>query len=195
MVCVPPHEGAPVGLPTLEPCPFYNLEAGTTMIMNPAPEDIAQPYCDLQMEVTPCSEEPRTPVVSSCIAVEDAASHEHRLKTLTDEVKCPIRSSLTLRLVKTKRDPIPPPHGRLGQPKCNERLASHPLASVASSKRAEVMLMRRFNVIPDVAAPNSDSKKAYTQFYKEKLDDSHFEAMRDLLPALRSSSAMGFTIK
>jgi len=72
-------------------------------------------------------------------------------------------------------------------------LANHPLASVASSKRAEVMLMRRFSVIPEVATPNSDSKKAYTQLYEEKLDASHFEAMRDLLPALRSSSAMGIT--
>ena len=41
--------------------------------------------------------------------------------------------------------------------------------------------MRHFSVIPEVAAPNSDSKKAYTQLYKEKLDDGHFEAMRDLL--------------
>ena len=55
--------------------------------------------------------------------------------------------------------------------------------------------MRCFNVIPDVTAPNSDSKKVYTQLYKEKLDAGHFEAMRDLLPALRSSSAMGFTIE
>ena len=53
--------------------------------------------------------------------------------------------------------------------------------------------MRRFSVIPEVATPNSDSKKAYTQLYEEKLDASHFEAMRDLLPALRSSSAMGIT--
>ena len=122
-------------------------------------------------------------------------SHEHRLKTLTDEVRCPIRSPLALRPVKTKRDPIHPPHGHLGLPKCNERLASHPLASVASSKRAEVMLMRCFNVILDVAAPNSDSKKAYTQLYKEKLDAGHFEAMKDLLPALRSSSVVGFTVE
>jgi hypothetical protein len=74
-------------------------------------------------------------------------------------------------------------------------LANHLLASIAFSKRAEVMLMRRFNVIPDVAAPNSDSKKSYTQLYKEKLDAGHFEAMRDLLPALRSSSVVGFTVE
>ena len=55
--------------------------------------------------------------------------------------------------------------------------------------------MRRFSVIPDVATPNSDSKKTYMQLYKEKLDAGHFEAMRDLLLALRSSSAMGFTVE
>jgi len=55
--------------------------------------------------------------------------------------------------------------------------------------------MRRFNVIPDVAAPNSNSKKTYMQLYKEKLDAGHFEAMRDLLPALGSSLAMGFTVE
>ena len=55
--------------------------------------------------------------------------------------------------------------------------------------------MRRFNVIPELAVPNSDSKKAYMQLYKEKLDAGHFEAMRDLLPALRSSSVVGFTVE
>jgi len=75
-----------------EPCPVYNLEAGTTMIMNPSPEDIAQPYCDLQMEVTPCSEEPRTPIVSGCVAAEDVASYECRIKTFTVEVRRPIHS-------------------------------------------------------------------------------------------------------
>jgi len=50
--------------------------------------------------------------------------------------------------IKTKRAPIPPLQGQLELPKRSERLANHPLASVASSKRVEVMLMRRFNVIP-----------------------------------------------
>lgn len=127
--------------------------------------------------------------------MEDAASYECRLKTFTEEVRCPTRSPLLLRPVKTKRAPIPPPQGQLELPKCIKRLANHPLANVASSKCAKVMLMRRFNVIPDVAAPNSDSKKTYMQLYKEKLDAGHFEAMRDLLPALGSSLAMGFTVE
>jgi len=129
-------------------------------------EDIAQPCVDLQTAITPCSEESRTPIASSCIAAEDVASHEHRRKTFTEEVTRPIRSPLLPRPIKTKRAPIPPPQGQLEPPKRSERLANHPLASVTSSKRAEVMLMHRFNVIPDVAAPNSDSKKAYMQLYK-----------------------------
>jgi len=164
--------------------------------MNPTLEDIAQPCADLpdlQTEITSCSEEPRTPIASSYVAAEDAASHEHRLKTFIEEVGCPIPSPLLPRPVKTKRAPIPPQQGQLGLPKRSERLANHPLASVASSKRTEVMLMRRFGVIPEVAVPNSDSKKAYTELYKEKLDAGHFEAMRYLLPALHSSSVMGFT--
>jgi len=55
--------------------------------------------------------------------------------------------------------------------------------------------MSCFNVVPKVAAPNLDSKKAYMQLYKAKLDDDHFEAVTDLLPTLRSSSAVSFTLE
>jgi len=195
-VSVPPAEGAPVGPPMLEPRPVYDLEVETTVAMNPTLEDIAQPCADLpdlQTEITSCSEEPRTPIASSYIVAEDTASHECRLKTFVEELSRPIPSPLVPRPVKTKRAPIPPLQGQLGLPKRSKCLANHPLASVASSKHAEVMLMRHFSVIPEVAAPNSDSKKAYTQLYKEKLDAGHFEAIRDLLSALHSSSVMGFT--
>ena len=190
-LCLPLRR--PVGPSTLEPRPVYNLEAETTVAVNPTLEDTAQPCADLQTEITSCSEEPRTPIASSYIVAEDAASHERRLKTFVEELSHPIPSPLVPRPVKTKRAPIPPPQGQLGLPKRSKCLANHPLASVASSKRTEVMLMRRFGVIPEVAVPNSDSKKAYTELYKEKLDAGHFEAMRDLLPALHSSSVMGFT--
>jgi len=109
-----------------------------------------EPYVELvDLELKSAgSEEPRTPIASSCIAVEDVASHERRRKTFTEEVTRSIRSPLLPRPIKTKRAPIPPPQGQLELPKHSERLANHPLASVASSKRVEVMLMRRFNVIP-----------------------------------------------
>jgi hypothetical protein len=147
------------------------------------------------METMPCAEEPWTPIASSCVAAEDVASHECRLKTFTEVVTRPIRSPLLPWPIKTKRALIPPPQGQLELPKRNKRLAYHPLASVASSKRAEVMLMRRFNVIPELVMPNSDSKKACMQLYKEKLDAGHFKAMMDLLPALRSSSVVGFNVE
>jgi len=171
------------------------LEAETTVAVNPTLEDTAQPCADLQTEITSCSEEPRTPIASSYIVAEDAASHERRLKTFAEEVRRPIRSPLAQRPVKTRKDPFPPPHGHPGLPKRSERLANHPLASVPFSKCAGVMLMRHFNVVSEVAAPNSDSKKAYLELYKEKFDDDHFEAVRDLLPALRNSSTMGFTLE
>ena len=104
--------------------------------------------------------------MSGCVAAEDVASYECRIKTFTVEVRRPIHSPLLLRPVKTKRAPIPPPQGQLEPPKRSERLANHPLASVPSSKCAGVMLMHHFNVVSEVAAPNSDSKKAYMQLYK-----------------------------
>ena len=145
-LCLPLRR--PVGLSTLEPRPVYNLEAETTVAVNPTLEDTAQPCADLQTEITSCSEESRTPIASSYIVAEDAASHERRLKTFVEELSRPIPSPLVPRPVKTKRAPIPPPQGQLELPKRSERLANHPLASVASSKRAELMLMCRFNVIP-----------------------------------------------
>ena len=76
MVSTPPTEGSPVGPPMLEPRSVYNMEAKTTVAVNPTLEDIAQLAVDLQTEITPCSEEPRTPIASGCVAVEDAASYE-----------------------------------------------------------------------------------------------------------------------
>ena len=60
-------------------------------------------------------------------------------------------------------------------------LANHPLANVASSKHAEVVLMRRFKVIPEAA-------------YKEKLDDGHSKKAWALkTPAGASCPAVGIT--
>ena len=80
----------------------------------------------------------------------------------------------------TAADGLPVLHKR------SERLANHPLANIASSKRAEVILMRRLSVLPDNAtAANSESKQAYDQLYKQRMDNDHYEAVRDLVPALR----------
>ena len=61
-------------------------------------------------------------------------------------------------------------------PKRSERLANHPLANIASSKRAEVVLMCRFNVLPE-ELPANESKTAYNQLYKEKLNGDCFEGL------------------
>jgi hypothetical protein len=74
-------------------------------------------------------------------------------------------------------------------PKRSEHPANHPLANVASSKRAEVILMRRFDVVQEAAPITIDAKQAYTQLYTAELADSQrLEAVRELLPALRSTS-------
>ena len=77
--------------------------------------------------------------------------------------------------------------GKPALPKRSERLANNPLANVASSKRAEVMLMRRFDMAQNAAPITIDAQQAYKQLYTEKLADSHFETVRKLLPALRST--------
>lgn len=54
--------------------------------------------------------------------------------------------------------------------------------------------MCRFNSLPEQATVSTESREAYNQLYSEKLDANHFEAVRDLLPALRCGSlALGLT--
>ncbi|CAN6238814.1 unnamed protein product [Urochloa humidicola] len=77
---------------------------------------------------------------------------------------------------------------RGGLPKRSSRLASHPLANVPSAKRAEVVLMHHFELIPEPAVPNTDGKKAYEKLYKDGLMSKNLEAIRDLTPALKSIS-------
>ena len=56
--------------------------------------------------------------------------------------------------------------------------------------------MRRFNIISEQAAANSESKLAYTQLYSEKFNADHHEAVRELLPALRCADpALGLTAR
>ena len=47
--------------------------------------------------------------------------------------------------------------------------------------------MRRFDMAQNAAPITIDAQQAYKQLYTEKLADSHFEAVSELLPALRSS--------
>ncbi|CAL5062190.1 unnamed protein product [Urochloa decumbens] len=110
--------------------------------------------------------------------------HSAKLRAFTSDVTLKIRSPLAPKPAKTMRVAHPPRQ----LPKRSERLASHPLANVASSKRAEVVLMRRFAGIPDSQPVNEEGKRAYLRMYADDLRDSNFEAMSDLMPALRNAS-------
>ncbi|CAN6245126.1 unnamed protein product [Urochloa humidicola] len=111
-----------------------------------------------------------------------------RLQAFTAQVQAKIQTPLLPRPAKMKRAAPSPRTPAL--PKRSSRLASHPLANVASSKRAEVMLMRRFDMIPDVSTPTTEGEKAYEKLYRSGVHNEHFEAMNDLLPALQNVSPL-----
>ncbi|CAN6348525.1 unnamed protein product [Urochloa humidicola] len=119
-----------------------------------------------------------------------AAQEDVKLLAFTSQVQAKIRSPLAPRPAKTKRTaPITPKGARDELPKRSLRLANHPLANVPSAKRAEVVLMQRFELIPEGVAVNTEGKKAYEKLYKEGLAAKNFEAMRDLMPALKNASS------
>ncbi|CAO2186159.1 unnamed protein product [Urochloa humidicola] len=113
-----------------------------------------------------------------------AARKEARLQAFKAQVQTKIQSPLAPRPARTKR--VARPATEL--PKRSERLANKQLANVASSKRAEVLLMRRFNLIPEAAPVNTAGKQAYAKVYKSGMAGNHFEAVGDLIPALRNMS-------
>ncbi|CAN6358464.1 unnamed protein product [Urochloa humidicola] len=116
-----------------------------------------------------------------------AARQEAKLRAFTSQVQAKIRSPLAPRPAKTKRTAPVTPRDEL--PKRSLRLASHPMANVPSAKRAEVILMQRFGLIPEGVAVNTEGKKAYEKLYSEGgLVTKNFEAMRDLMPALKNAS-------
>lgn len=50
--------------------------------------------------------------------------------------------------------------GKRDLPKRCERLANHPLTKVASSKHAEVVVLHRFDVVPETSPVNSEVREA-----------------------------------
>ncbi|CAL4944301.1 unnamed protein product [Urochloa decumbens] len=112
--------------------------------------------------------------------------HNLKLQAFSEEVQCKIPTPLAPKPPKTRK--TQPPQMLCEMPKRSERLADHPLAKVASSKRAEVVLMRRFSDAPETAPLTMEDKQAYDKLYKESLAATDFEAMRDLIPALRNAS-------
>ncbi|CAO2146343.1 unnamed protein product [Urochloa humidicola] len=115
-----------------------------------------------------------------------ADDHHAKLQAFLEEVQCKIQTPLVPKPPRARK--LQPPLAQQEMPKRSERLANHPLAKVASSKRAEVLLMRRFSEIPDTEPLTAEDKLAYDKLYKEGLAANNFEAMHDLIPALRNAS-------
>ncbi|CAN6238466.1 unnamed protein product [Urochloa humidicola] len=117
--------------------------------------------------------------------IEDS---QRRLEAFTMEVQLKVPTPLLPRPSKVKRAHPPTTDGKPELPKRSERLANHPLANVPSSKRAEVVLMRRFGVVPEGAPVTNGAKEAYKKFYAEDMREMAFEAVSELIPALRYAS-------
>ncbi|CAO1939987.1 unnamed protein product [Urochloa humidicola] len=115
-------------------------------------------------------------------------SDSAKLKAFTAQVEAKIQTPLASCPAKMKRAAASP-RACDKLPKRSARLAAHPLSNVASSKRAEVVLMRRFDMIPATAStPTTEGRKAYQKLYRTGVQSDQFEAMSDLLPALRNVS-------
>ncbi|CAN6301852.1 unnamed protein product [Urochloa humidicola] len=111
-----------------------------------------------------------------------------KLRTFMAHVEAKIQTPLAPRPAKMKRAAASP-RACDKLPKRSARLAAHPLSNVASSKRAEVVLMCRFDMIPETAStPTTEGRKAYQKLYRTGVQSDQFEAMSDLLLALRNVS-------
>ncbi|CAN6268811.1 unnamed protein product [Urochloa humidicola] len=113
-----------------------------------------------------------------------------RLKAFTNEVQCKIQTPLMPRPVKARsKAPAVVAASKPELPKRSERLAKHPLANVASSKRAEIVLMQRLGMVPEIAPPSiiNEARAAYRKLYGDELEETHFEAVQDLIPALKGA--------
>ncbi|TVU26933.1 hypothetical protein EJB05_29506, partial [Eragrostis curvula] len=67
--------------------------------------------------------------------------------------------------------------------KRSKRIAQQPLAGVASSKRAEVLLMRRMGNIKENEKPSEQAKKDLNDFFSKGLKEEHVAALRGAHPS------------
>ncbi|CAN6340093.1 unnamed protein product [Urochloa humidicola] len=110
-----------------------------------------------------------------------------KLRKFLGAVKKKIASPLAAKPVRMKaptREQINEPMGS-GLPKRSRRIAQQPLANVASSKRAEIILMRRFDVAAPTGPITATTRKAYHDFFEKKVDSTDMEAASELFPSLR----------
>ncbi|XP_066318321.1 uncharacterized protein [Miscanthus floridulus] len=101
-----------------------------------------------------------------------------RLARFTEEVQLKRMSSLIAspprQKVATKGQPMP---------KRSRRIAAQPLAHIPTSKRGEVLFMRRMGFAPPAGPISSASKRAYDDFFAMNWTSSEVEALDELFPA------------
>ncbi|CAN6336654.1 unnamed protein product [Urochloa humidicola] len=143
-------------------------------------------------ELTPSHLMGRAAIDEDVVASPTPTATQHRdpasakLSAFTKELRRKVQSPLAPKPVKTKRALVTPLTEEAKLPKRSERLAKHPLAQVASSKRAEVVLKRRFQPGSDTGPVSAAAKQAYEKFYAPDQRQRNYEAMQDLMPSLRS---------
>ncbi|CAL4984314.1 unnamed protein product [Urochloa decumbens] len=140
---------------------------------------VQQAGTDEPMNAAADSEEPElgSPPGFSRITIPDEETDESRLSAFVKAVQRKIQSPLLTKPIKTKL--VAPVLAAGELPKRSERLGNHPLANVASSKHAEVILMRRFEEIPEAAPLTTEAKQAYKKFYVEEMREKHYEAIQE----------------
>ncbi|CAL4889652.1 unnamed protein product [Urochloa decumbens] len=102
---------------------------------------------------------------------------QKRLEAFAMEVQLMLPAPLLPRPAKVQHAQPPTVDGKPELPKRSELLVNHPLVNVPSSKRAEVVLMRRFGVVPEAAPITNEGKEAYKKFYVEDMREMTFEAL------------------
>jgi hypothetical protein len=60
------------------------------------------------------------------------------------------------------------------------------MVNVASSKRAELALIRWFDIIPEHAQATTPARQVYGTFFRAELSDTHAVAARELFPSLKA---------
>ena len=73
-------------------------------------------------------------------------------------------------------------------PKRSRRIANQPLANIASSKRAEVLLRQRFDSVPAQDEPSEPAKKMVAEYFDANFSVKYLEAARELFPSLQNGT-------
>ncbi|CAL5092434.1 unnamed protein product [Urochloa decumbens] len=117
------------------------------------------------------------------------AEAERELQKFAAQVQTKVRTPLAPLAPKKPSRADALPAGEFKLPQRSRRLASQPLSNVPAARRGEVLMMKRFGIIPENGAATMSSRKAYDALYREKLEDKEFAAARVLFPTGKAPSA------